>query len=157
MCATIAADPGRVRQVQAHIKRSSVTAPARRCCHQFEQRLDIAFHPVPDLVRESPWMCLGVNHAVPLQHGKGLRRCQQVFSAERDWISVRMSCDLLNADRLTAFFKQFQMTLPERPPEEMMVAFHEILNNSVERIVDALMPEGERMGGRGSAEDWAQR
>jgi len=56
----------------------------------------------------------------------------EVLSADRSWISVRMNCDLLNADRLTAFFKQFQMTLPERPPEEMMVAFEEILNNAIE-------------------------
>jgi anti-sigma regulatory factor (Ser/Thr protein kinase)/ActR/RegA family two-component response regulator len=56
----------------------------------------------------------------------------EVLSADRSWISVRMNCDLLNADRLTAFFKQFQMTLPERPPEEMMIAFEEILNNAIE-------------------------
>jgi anti-sigma regulatory factor (Ser/Thr protein kinase) len=56
----------------------------------------------------------------------------EVISAERDWISVRMNCDLVNADRLTAFFKQFQMSLPERPPEEMMIAFEEILNNAIE-------------------------
>ena len=56
----------------------------------------------------------------------------EVLSAERDWISVRMNCDLLNAERLTAFFKQFQLTLPEHPPEEMMIAFEEILNNAVE-------------------------
>jgi len=56
----------------------------------------------------------------------------EVLSADRNWISVRMNCDLLNADRLTAFFTQFQMTLPERPPEEMMVAFEEILNNAIE-------------------------
>jgi anti-sigma regulatory factor (Ser/Thr protein kinase) len=56
----------------------------------------------------------------------------EVLSAERDWISVKMNCDMLNADRLTEFFKQFQMTLPERPPEEMMIAFEEILNNAVE-------------------------
>jgi ActR/RegA family two-component response regulator len=56
----------------------------------------------------------------------------EVLSAERDWISVKMNCDLLNADRLTEFFKQFQMTLPEHPPEEMMIAFEEILNNAIE-------------------------
>ena len=56
----------------------------------------------------------------------------EVLSADRNWISVRMSCDLLNADRLTAFFNQFRMTLPERPPEEMMTAFEEILNNAIE-------------------------
>ena len=41
-----------------------------------------------------------------------------------------MNCDMLNADRLTEFFRQFQMTMPERPPEEMMIAFQEILNNA---------------------------
>ena len=56
----------------------------------------------------------------------------EVLSADRSWISVRMHCDLLNAERLTAFFKQFQMTLPDHPPEEMMIAFEEILNNAIE-------------------------
>ena len=56
----------------------------------------------------------------------------EVISADRNWITVRMNCDLLNASRLTEFFKQFQMTLPERPPEELMVAFQEILNNAIE-------------------------
>ena len=56
----------------------------------------------------------------------------EVLSADRDWISVRMNSDLLNADRLTAFFRQFQMTMPERPPGEMMVAFEEILQNAIE-------------------------
>jgi len=56
----------------------------------------------------------------------------EVLSADRDWISVRMNSDFLNAERLSAFFKQFQMTLPERPPEEMMVAFEEILHNAIE-------------------------
>jgi anti-sigma regulatory factor (Ser/Thr protein kinase)/ActR/RegA family two-component response regulator len=56
----------------------------------------------------------------------------EVLSADRDWISVRMNSDQLNADRLTEFFKQFQMTLPERPPEELMIAFEEILQNAIE-------------------------
>ena len=56
----------------------------------------------------------------------------EVLSADRDWISVRMNSDQLNADRLTEFFKQFQMTLPEHPPEELMVAFEEILHNAIE-------------------------
>jgi anti-sigma regulatory factor (Ser/Thr protein kinase)/ActR/RegA family two-component response regulator len=56
----------------------------------------------------------------------------EVLSADRDWISVQMNCDLLNADRLTAFFNQFRMTLPEHPPEEMMTAFEEVLSNAIE-------------------------
>jgi len=56
----------------------------------------------------------------------------EVLSADRDWISIRMNGDMLNADRLTAFFKQFRVTLPNRPPEEMMIAFEEILHNAIE-------------------------
>jgi len=56
----------------------------------------------------------------------------EVLSADRDWISIRMNSDMLNAERLTAFFKQFRMTLPNRPPEEMMIAFEEILHNAIE-------------------------
>lgn len=56
----------------------------------------------------------------------------EVLSADRNWISVTMNCDMLNAELLTAFFNQFQMTLPEPPPEEMMIAFEEILQNAIE-------------------------
>jgi len=56
----------------------------------------------------------------------------EVLSADRDWISIRMNSDMLNAERLTAFFKQFRLTLPNRPPEEMMIAFEEILHNAIE-------------------------
>lgn len=55
-----------------------------------------------------------------------------VISANRYWVSVRMNCSILNADRLTSFFKQFRMTVPDPAPEEMMIAFEEILNNAVE-------------------------
>jgi anti-sigma regulatory factor (Ser/Thr protein kinase) len=55
-----------------------------------------------------------------------------VISANRNWISVRMNCNVLNADRLTAFFQQFRRTVPDPAPEEMMIAFEEILNNAVE-------------------------
>lgn len=55
-----------------------------------------------------------------------------VLSAQRNWISVRMNCHMLNADRLMAFFNQLRSTLPEHPPEDMMTAFQEILNNAIE-------------------------
>lgn len=55
-----------------------------------------------------------------------------VLSAQRNWISVRMNCNMLNADRLVAFFGQFRATIPEHPPEEMMTAFQEILSNAIE-------------------------
>ena len=56
----------------------------------------------------------------------------EVISANPNWISVRMRCGAVNAERLIAFFGQLQMTLPERPREELMVAFREILNNAIE-------------------------
>jgi anti-sigma regulatory factor (Ser/Thr protein kinase)/ActR/RegA family two-component response regulator len=56
----------------------------------------------------------------------------EVLSADRNWVSVQMNCDLLNADRLTKFFNQFRLTLPEHPPEEMMIAFEEVLSNAIE-------------------------
>ena len=55
-----------------------------------------------------------------------------VISANRSWVSVRMNCSILNADRLTAFFHQFRKTVPDPAPEEMLIAFEEILNNAVE-------------------------
>jgi anti-sigma regulatory factor (Ser/Thr protein kinase)/ActR/RegA family two-component response regulator len=55
-----------------------------------------------------------------------------VISANRSWISIRMNCSILNADRLTAFFNQFRKTVPDPAPEEMMIAFEEILNNAIE-------------------------
>jgi anti-sigma regulatory factor (Ser/Thr protein kinase)/ActR/RegA family two-component response regulator len=59
----------------------------------------------------------------------------EVLSADRNWISIRMNCHAVNSDRLVAFFDQLQMTLPERPPEGLMFAFREILNNAIEHGV----------------------
>jgi anti-sigma regulatory factor (Ser/Thr protein kinase)/ActR/RegA family two-component response regulator len=56
----------------------------------------------------------------------------EVLSANRSWISVQMNCDLMNADRLTAFFHQFRRSLPDPAPEEMMIAFQEVLQNAIE-------------------------
>lgn len=55
-----------------------------------------------------------------------------VLSAERNWISVRMNCNMLNAERLMAFFTQLRQTLRDHPPEEMLTAFQEILSNAIE-------------------------
>ena len=56
----------------------------------------------------------------------------EILSARRDWISVRMNCHMLTADRLVAFLKEIQTELPEQPREELMLAFLEILRNAVE-------------------------
>jgi anti-sigma regulatory factor (Ser/Thr protein kinase)/ActR/RegA family two-component response regulator len=55
-----------------------------------------------------------------------------VISAQSNWITVRMDSNPLNAGRLISFFDQLRMTLPEPPPEEMMIAFREILQNAIE-------------------------
>jgi len=56
----------------------------------------------------------------------------EVLSASRDWISLRMNCHMLNADRLIAFFRQLQTEMTELPREELMAAFREILHNAIE-------------------------
>jgi DNA-binding response OmpR family regulator len=56
----------------------------------------------------------------------------EVLSARPDWISIRMNCHMLNADRLIAFFKQLQMKMTAQPREELMTAFREILHNAIE-------------------------
>ena len=56
----------------------------------------------------------------------------EVLSAERNWISVRMNCNMLNAERLMSFFGQLRQTLRDHPPEEMLTAFQEILSNAIE-------------------------
>lgn len=56
----------------------------------------------------------------------------EVLSAHRDWVSLRMNCQLLTAERLVAFLKELQSELPESPRDELMSAFREILMNAVE-------------------------
>ena len=56
----------------------------------------------------------------------------EVLSAHREWISVRMNCQMLTAERLVAFLKELQTALPQSPREELMMAFREILMNAIE-------------------------
>jgi anti-sigma regulatory factor (Ser/Thr protein kinase) len=56
----------------------------------------------------------------------------QVLSATRDWISLRLSCRLLNAERLILFFNEFRRDVPEGDRDAMMIAFREVLANAVE-------------------------
>jgi anti-sigma regulatory factor (Ser/Thr protein kinase) len=56
----------------------------------------------------------------------------EVLSAYRDWVSLRMNCQMLTAERLIAFLKELQSGLPEAPREELMIAFREVLMNAVE-------------------------
>jgi anti-sigma regulatory factor (Ser/Thr protein kinase) len=56
----------------------------------------------------------------------------QVLSARPGWVSVRVNCRLLTAERLITFAHELSAQLPEETREEMMQAFREILLNAME-------------------------
>ncbi len=56
----------------------------------------------------------------------------EVMSAHRDWVSVRMNCQMLTVERLVSFLGELQSGLTESPCEELTMAFREILMNAVE-------------------------
>lgn len=56
----------------------------------------------------------------------------QVLSAKPGWVSVRVNCRLINAERLMTFAKELSVQLPEDAREDMMQALREILLNAME-------------------------
>lgn len=56
----------------------------------------------------------------------------EVMSAHRDWVSLRVNCQMLTAERLVAFLSELRPEVPETPREELMMAFREILMNALE-------------------------
>lgn len=56
----------------------------------------------------------------------------EVLSAHRDWVSLRVDCQKLTAERLVEFLTELQTTLSEGPREKLMLAFREILMNAIE-------------------------
>src|SRR5215472_15770433 len=56
----------------------------------------------------------------------------QVMSARPGWVSVRVNCRLLTAERLMTFAKELSAQLPEDTQQEIMQAFREILLNAME-------------------------
>jgi anti-sigma regulatory factor (Ser/Thr protein kinase)/CheY-like chemotaxis protein len=56
----------------------------------------------------------------------------QVLSGRPGWVSVRVNCRLLTAERLMTFAKELSAQLPASTQEEMMQAFREILMNAME-------------------------
>src|SRR5262249_50662010 len=56
----------------------------------------------------------------------------EVLSAHRDWVSLRVNCQRLTAERVVEFLTELQTTLSEEPREQLMMAFREILMNAVE-------------------------
>jgi Histidine kinase-like ATPase domain len=55
-----------------------------------------------------------------------------VLSACRDWVSLRVNCRLLTAERLITFLSELRNELLESAREELMMAFREILINAME-------------------------
>jgi anti-sigma regulatory factor (Ser/Thr protein kinase) len=56
----------------------------------------------------------------------------QVLSAKPGWVSVRVNCRLVTAERLITFAKELNAQLPENTRQEMMDALREILLNAME-------------------------
>ncbi len=56
----------------------------------------------------------------------------QVLSARPGWVSVRVNCRLVTAERLMTFANELSTQLPEDTRQEMMQALREILLNAME-------------------------
>jgi anti-sigma regulatory factor (Ser/Thr protein kinase)/DNA-binding NarL/FixJ family response regulator len=56
----------------------------------------------------------------------------QVLSAKPGWVSVRVNCRLLTAERLLTFAKELNAQLPEDIRQEILLALREILLNAME-------------------------
>jgi DNA-binding NarL/FixJ family response regulator len=56
----------------------------------------------------------------------------EVISAHRDWVSLRVNCQMLTAERLVEFLTELQSGLEEGPRDQLMMAFREILMNAIE-------------------------
>jgi anti-sigma regulatory factor (Ser/Thr protein kinase) len=56
----------------------------------------------------------------------------QVLSARPGWVSVRVNCRPITAERLLTFAKEISVRLPDDVREEMMQALREILMNAME-------------------------
>ena len=60
------------------------------------------------------------------------REDMQLLSARPGWVSVRVNCRLLTAERLLTFAKELSSQLPQNTREELLQAFREILLNAME-------------------------
>jgi DNA-binding response OmpR family regulator len=56
----------------------------------------------------------------------------EVLSARPEWISLRLRCQILTADRLLQFCHELRMELPGEVREEIATAFREVLLNAIE-------------------------
>jgi anti-sigma regulatory factor (Ser/Thr protein kinase) len=55
-----------------------------------------------------------------------------VVSGLPNWLTLRVSCRLLTAEKLTRFLAEFESTVPERDRDLLMTAFREMLLNAME-------------------------
>jgi anti-sigma regulatory factor (Ser/Thr protein kinase)/CheY-like chemotaxis protein len=55
-----------------------------------------------------------------------------VVSGLPNWLTLRVSCRLLTADRLTRFLEEFETTVPEADRDLLTTAFREMLLNAME-------------------------
>jgi anti-sigma regulatory factor (Ser/Thr protein kinase)/DNA-binding NarL/FixJ family response regulator len=60
------------------------------------------------------------------------RSAIEVVSGLPHWITLRVSCRLMTADRLTRFMTEYRSDLPEGERDLLMTAFREVLLNAME-------------------------
>jgi len=60
------------------------------------------------------------------------RDCIQVLAAEKNWISLRVNCQLMTADRLLRFMTEFRSDLVDPERASLLTAFREVLLNAME-------------------------
>jgi len=60
------------------------------------------------------------------------RHSIEVLSAQRDWISLRVACHQVTADRLVRFMGEMRRDIPEGERDELLTAFREMLFNAME-------------------------
>jgi anti-sigma regulatory factor (Ser/Thr protein kinase)/CheY-like chemotaxis protein len=56
----------------------------------------------------------------------------QVLSARAEWVSLRVTCSLVTADRLTGFINALRGDVNEAIRDELLIAFREMLLNAME-------------------------
>jgi DNA-binding response OmpR family regulator len=56
----------------------------------------------------------------------------EVLSAKPEWLSARVDCRLLSADRIVAFLRELRPEVPEAARDEALIGFREILLNAME-------------------------
>ncbi|MGH8311640.1 MAG: ATP-binding protein [Steroidobacteraceae bacterium] len=56
----------------------------------------------------------------------------EVVSGLPHWLTLRVSCHLLTADRLISFMSELQAAMPDEPRDLLIAAFRELLLNAME-------------------------